>query len=312
MHRRDGVRRGSRHSSSRCRSHGRARRARRRRRFSVAPSSTRSSAPTIRRKRTRSTCRPAMLPSAGGVSCSRSIRRHAGASWSRNTGPPPSIRLRHRRHRTTRGTARTSVSAAAAQAMTPTSAADSRSIRNGCTWPACRAACGWRWPSPSPNNIAGVIASSAGYPDSQPRAKVPFAVFGTAGTEDFNYLEMRLLDRKLSSPHFLAVFQGGHTLPPDDVAFDALEWMELQAMQSGRRNRDDALVGRILEKRPRQNRDDDETPRKPCICSAHSYPISKGSSTCRPKHVDWTSCPVSQPSRRRSSVNGTQTMPKGA
>ena len=62
-----------------------------------------------------------------------------------------------------------------------------------------------------------------------------FAVFSTAGTEDFNYLEMRLLDRKLSSPHFLAVFEGGHTLPPDDIALDALEWMELQAMQSGRR-----------------------------------------------------------------------------
>jgi hypothetical protein len=36
------------------------------------------------------------------------------------------------------------------------------------------------------NNIAGVIAS-AGYPDSQPRATVPFALFSTAGTEDFNY-----------------------------------------------------------------------------------------------------------------------------
>ena len=99
------------------------------------------------------------------------------------------------------------------------------------------------------NNIAGVIASSAGYPDSQPRGSVPFPVFGTAGTEDFNYIEMRLLDRKLSSPHFLAVFQGGHTLPPDDVAAEALEWMELQAMQSGRRSRDDALVARFLEKR---------------------------------------------------------------
>ena len=84
-------------------------------------------------------------------------------------------------------------------------------------------------------SIAGVVASSAGYPDSQPRDKVSFAVFGTAGTEDFNYVEMRLLDRKLSSPHFLAVFDGGHTLPPDDIALDALEWMELQAMQSGRR-----------------------------------------------------------------------------
>src|SRR4051794_9004813 len=83
------------------------------------------------------------------------------------------------------------------------------------------------------NNVAGVIASSAGYPDSQPRASVPFAVFSTAGIEDFNYLEMRLLDRKLTTPHFLAVFEGGHSLPPDDIAFDALEWMELRAMQSG-------------------------------------------------------------------------------
>jgi hypothetical protein len=94
-----------------------------------------------------------------------------------------------------------------------------------------------------------VIASSAGYPDSQPRASVPFAIFSTAGTEDFNYMEMGLLDCKLTSPHFLAVFQGGHTLPPDDVAFDALEWMDVQAMQSRRRSRDDALVTRIVEKR---------------------------------------------------------------
>ena len=53
--------------------------------------------------------------------------------------------------------------------------------------------------------IAGVIASSGGYPDSQPRSKVTFAVFGTAGTEDFNYIEMRMLDRKLTSPHHLAM-----------------------------------------------------------------------------------------------------------
>jgi hypothetical protein len=60
---------------------------------------------------------------------------------------------------------------------------------------------------------------------------------------------MRMLDRKLSSPHFLAVFEGGHTLPPDDVAFDALEWMELQAMQSGKRGRDASLANTILRKR---------------------------------------------------------------
>jgi len=99
------------------------------------------------------------------------------------------------------------------------------------------------------NNIAGVIASSAGFPDSQPRGRVDFPIFGTAGTEDFNYLELRMLDRKLSSPHFLAVFHGGHDLPPDDVAVEAVEWMEVQAMRAKRRSRDDALTARLLDKR---------------------------------------------------------------
>src|SRR5438270_13537284 len=99
------------------------------------------------------------------------------------------------------------------------------------------------------NDIAGVIASSAGYPDSRPRGRVPFALFSTAGTEDFNYLEMRLLDRRLASPHHLAVFDGGHELPPDSVALEAIEWMELQAMKAGRRMRDETLVDRLLDKR---------------------------------------------------------------
>ena len=97
--------------------------------------------------------------------------------------------------------------------------------------------------------IAGVIASSAAFSDSKARATAPFVIFGTAGTEDFNYLEMRLLDRKLTTPHRLAVFNGGHTLPPDDVALEAIDWLELQAMKSGRRPKDDAVVGRLFDKR---------------------------------------------------------------
>src|SRR5436190_9940422 len=98
-------------------------------------------------------------------------------------------------------------------------------------------------------SIAGVIASSAGYPDSEPRARVGFAVFGTAGTDDFNYIEMRLLDRKLKTPHRLVIFDGGHTLPPDAVAMEAIEWMELQAIKAGRRERDEALIDRLLGRR---------------------------------------------------------------
>jgi dienelactone hydrolase len=100
-----------------------------------------------------------------------------------------------------------------------------------------------------PNNIAGVVASSAGYPDTRPRASVPFAIFATAGTEDFNYMEMRELDRKLTTPHYLAIFEGGHTLPPDAVALEAIEWLELQAMKSGRRPQDAALIDRLFQKR---------------------------------------------------------------
>lgn len=98
-------------------------------------------------------------------------------------------------------------------------------------------------------NVAGVIASSAGFADNRPRASVSFPVFATAGTDDFNYVEMRQLDRMLTSPHYLAVFAGGHTLPPNTVALEAIEWLELQAIKSKRRAADQALVERLFEKR---------------------------------------------------------------
>jgi predicted esterase len=103
-----------------------------------------------------------------------------------------------------------------------------------------------------PNEIAGVIASSAGFPDAEPRRTVKFPVFATAGTDDFNYLEMRRLDATLTSPHYLAVFDGGHTLPPDGVANEALEWLELQAIRSGRRPPDPRLIAALFASRLRR------------------------------------------------------------
>ncbi len=97
--------------------------------------------------------------------------------------------------------------------------------------------------------IAGVIASSAGFPDAQPRKSASFAIFGTAGTEDFNYLEMRQLDRALTTPHRVAIFEGGHTWLPSELAVDAIEWLEIQAMKSDRRERDQPLIDRLFAKR---------------------------------------------------------------
>ena len=99
--------------------------------------------------------------------------------------------------------------------------------------------------------IAGVIASSAGYPDVRPRSSVDFPIFGTAGTDDFNYIEMRMLDRALKTPHRVVIFEGGHTLPPPEVAMQAVEWLELQAMRSGSRPRDEALIDRLWASRER-------------------------------------------------------------
>lgn len=100
-----------------------------------------------------------------------------------------------------------------------------------------------------PADIAGVIASSAGFPDARPKKSVRFPVVATVGSDDFNHLEMHTLDRELTSPHRLMVFDGGHTLPPDDLAMAAIEWLELQAMRDGRRAKDPTLAAALLAKR---------------------------------------------------------------
>jgi poly(3-hydroxybutyrate) depolymerase len=101
----------------------------------------------------------------------------------------------------------------------------------------------------STKQVAGVIAASAGFPDSQPRKTVPFLVFGTAGSEDFNHLEMRELDHTLKSPHRVAIFPGGHVWLSQDLAQEAVEWMEVQGIQSGVRPRDTGLIAALLQTR---------------------------------------------------------------
>jgi predicted esterase len=101
----------------------------------------------------------------------------------------------------------------------------------------------------SSGKIAGVVACSAGLPDAQPRKSVAFVIFGTAGTEDFNYLEMRQLDRTLTTPHRVMIFEGTHDWLPASLAGDTVEWLELQAMKSGLRPRDEALLDKIFAAR---------------------------------------------------------------
>src|SRR5438067_3508115 len=74
----------------------------------------------------------------------------------------------------------------------------------------------------------------------------------TAGTEDFNYIEMRRVDRALTTPHHLAIFEGGHGWPPSDLAGEAIEWLEIQAIKSGRRTAAPAFLERAFARRVAQ------------------------------------------------------------
>jgi tetratricopeptide (TPR) repeat protein len=100
--------------------------------------------------------------------------------------------------------------------------------------------------------IHGVIACGAGFPPQlMPSRSTPFVLFGTIGSEDFNYSEMKELDETLDSvgiTHRIEVFEGGHDWASAEMCRAAVEWMEIQAMKSSRRLKDENLIGELFEK----------------------------------------------------------------
>lgn len=99
--------------------------------------------------------------------------------------------------------------------------------------------------------IAGVIGCGAGFGSAQP-AKIGFAWFGAAGTDDFNYSDVRHAWEAVAAtgrPTRFVTFPGAHAWPPEPVCTAAVEWLELHAMKNGRRPRDAALLDALLKKR---------------------------------------------------------------
>ena len=107
----------------------------------------------------------------------------------------------------------------------------------------------WGFGSVLGDTVAGVIGVGAGHPPKfQMLDRMPFAYFGIAGTGDFNYDEMRALDAALDpfgTPHRFEYFEGEHQWPDAAVCGRAIDWMELQAMRSGLRDRDEALTDHL-------------------------------------------------------------------
>lgn len=103
-----------------------------------------------------------------------------------------------------------------------------------------------------PGAVAGVIAASGGFPQgAPPAAGLPFAVFATAGSEDFNYLEIEAVGERLEAlglPHQVEFFAGRHAWPPAALCTEALAWFELEAMKTGRAPRDEVLIDRLYDR----------------------------------------------------------------
>lgn len=107
--------------------------------------------------------------------------------------------------------------------------------------------------------VAGVIASSGGpRPNFNSSSASQFAFFGTAGTEDFNFPEMQQLKRRMDEvgvTNRLVVFEGSHEWPPAEICGEAISWMEVQAMKSGTRAKDNELIDRLLAAKSKTARD---------------------------------------------------------
>src|SRR5262249_4680680 len=109
-----------------------------------------------------------------------------------------------------------------------------------------------------PKTVAGVIGCGAGIPDDQPPSReTRFAFFGVVGDKDFNFRELKSLDKtleKLALPHGMAVFSGPHQWPPEPECLEAIEWVRIHEMAAGIA-RDDTLAESVFQKRLARARD---------------------------------------------------------
>jgi len=76
-------------------------------------------------------------------------------------------------------------------------------------------------------SLAGVVASGAGFGESQIPDAIKFRIYAAAGVDDFNYHELYALSRELARRgvvHRFAQFDGGHDWLPAPLAAEALEF----------------------------------------------------------------------------------------
>jgi dienelactone hydrolase len=124
-----------------------------------------------------------------------------------------------------------------------------------------------------PCQIAGVIAHGAGYPSSHnplEKDRIPF--FLAVGDRDFNWPEIITIRRAredLEMPYRVRVYAGPHQWASAEIFQDAIEWMQLKAMQSGTLLPDAAFI-ELLQSR-REAEANDAAKRGDAIAELNAY-----------------------------------------
>jgi len=93
--------------------------------------------------------------------------------------------------------------------------------------------------------VKGVIACAGGMPSVGQELTKKFDFLGIVGLNDFNYQEMKTLDKALTENDFtcqLLTFKGGHEWPSSAILSKAIQWLDLMNMKRGELPVDDNLV----------------------------------------------------------------------
>ncbi|MGD2090591.1 MAG: hypothetical protein PVH61_30745 [Candidatus Aminicenantes bacterium] len=102
------------------------------------------------------------------------------------------------------------------------------------------------------HSITGIIGCGAGLNTNlKPEMIKPEIYYGTVGLWDFNYREMMKLDKDFDAAgviHRILVFDGDHRWPPQEYCLQALEWMEINAIKQGLKEKNEALVEVLYKK----------------------------------------------------------------
>lgn len=104
--------------------------------------------------------------------------------------------------------------------------------------------------------VTGVLVCGAGFPaEIKPSAATRFQVFGAAGTDDFNFFEIKQLGETLTKAgvtNRTEIFSGRHEWLPSLLATEAVEWFTLQAIKLRTHAPDTSFVDQLWQRKIEQ------------------------------------------------------------